>query len=176
MRAISPRSVRPRPPRSTPRSGPSCRSKPGPVRCFPAPVWSGAGSSFQAGGMMPDIVILNGRLITMDGPDAEALAITGGRIEAVGTTAEIRAMAGDTRVLDAGGATVLPGFIDSHVHLFGGSVELGYLDLYGGADEDTLTARVRAWARQFTDDRIVFAVQADYGILGAGRNTTRHDL
>ncbi|MEL6648892.1 MAG: amidohydrolase family protein, partial [Pseudomonadota bacterium] len=78
---------------------------------------------------MPDIVILNGKLITMAGPDAEALAITGGRIEAVGTTADIRAMAGGARVIDAGGCTVLPGFIDSHVHLFTGAAELDYLNL-----------------------------------------------
>jgi predicted amidohydrolase YtcJ len=127
----------------------------------------------------PQIVILNGRLITFDRehPRAEALAIRDGTIAAVGSTTEIRALAGpDTQVCDAGGATVLPGFIDSHVHLFGGSVELGYLDLYGVADADTLTARVRAWAAQCPDDRIVFAVQADYAILGAGRHTTRHDL
>ena len=62
---------------------------------------------------MPDIVILNGKLITMAGPDAEALAITNGRIEAVGTTSEIRDIAGDPRIIDAGGCTVLPGFIDS---------------------------------------------------------------
>ncbi len=127
----------------------------------------------------PQIVILNGRLITFDPdrPRAEALAIRDGTIAAVGSTTEIRALAGpDTRVFDAGGATVLPGFIDSHVHLFGGSVELGYLDLYGVADADTLTARVRAWAAQCPDDRIVFAVQADYAILGPGRHTTRHDL
>ena len=127
----------------------------------------------------PEIVILNGRLITFDPdhPRAEALAIRGGTIAAVGPTTEIRALAGpDTRVFDAGGATVLPGFIDSHVHLFGGSVELGYLDLYGVADEDTLTAKVRTWAEQSPDDRVVFAVQADYAILGEGRHTTRHDL
>ncbi|MEI4232087.1 amidohydrolase [Roseovarius sp. D22-M7] len=127
----------------------------------------------------PETVILNGRLVTFDAdrPRAEALAIAGGLIAAVGTTFEIRALAGPgTRVVDAGGATVLPGFIDSHVHLFGGSVELGYLDLYGVTGEDVLTRHVRDWASDCPDDRVVFAVQADYAILGAGRHTTRHDL
>lgn len=127
----------------------------------------------------PETVILNGRLITFDPgrPRAEALAITGGIIAAVGTTAEMRTLAGPgTRVVDADGATVLPGFIDSHVHLFGGSVELGYLDLYGVTGEDALTARVRAWAADCPEDRIVFAVQADYAIMGAHRHTTRQDL
>ena len=55
----------------------------------------------------PDTVILNGRLITFDPdrPFAEALAIAGGLIAAVGTTAEVRALAvPSTRVIDAGGA------------------------------------------------------------------------
>lgn len=127
----------------------------------------------------PETVILNGRLITFDPdrPHAEALAIRGNTIAAVGSTAEIRALAGPgTRVVDAGGATVLPGFIDSHVHLFGGSVELGYLDLYGVQGEEALRDKVRAWAAECPDDRVVFAVQADYAIMGAGRRTTRHDL
>jgi predicted amidohydrolase YtcJ len=129
--------------------------------------------------MTADIVVLNGRLVTFDEtqPTAEALAISGGVITAVGGTADIRAMAGsDTRVIDAGGATVLPGFIDSHVHLFGGSVELGYLDLYGVQGLDPLTAKVREWAGQCPDDRVVFAVQADYAIMGPGQHTTRQDL
>lgn len=129
--------------------------------------------------MSPDIVILNGSLITFDDttPRAGALAISGGTIAAVGDTADIRALAGSgTRVIDAGGATVLPGFIDSHVHLFGGSVELGYLDLYGVQGLDQLTAKLREWSAQCPDDKVVFAVQADYAILGPGRNTTRQDL
>jgi hypothetical protein len=127
----------------------------------------------------PDTVILNGSLITFDParPRAQALAISGGTIAAVGSTAEIRELAGPgTRVVDAGGATVLPGFIDSHVHLFGGSVELGYLDLYGIQGEEQLTAAVRDWAGKCPEDRVVFAVQADYAIMGPGRHTTRHDL
>jgi len=127
----------------------------------------------------PDIIILNGRLITFDpaNPRAEALAITGGLITAVGGMAEIRALAGPgTRMIDADGATVLPGFIDSHVHLFGGSVELGYLDLYGVRGEAQLTRLVRDWAGQCPDDRVVFAVQADYSILGPGQTTTRQVL
>ena len=126
-----------------------------------------------------DTVILNGNLITFDvaQPKAQALAITGGRITAVGSNADIRELAGpNTRTVDAGGATVLPGFIDSHVHLFGGSVELGYLDLYGVEGEDQLTPKVRTYAAECPDDRIVFAVQADYAMMGPGRATPRHDL
>ncbi|MFD1510202.1 amidohydrolase [Lacimonas salitolerans] len=129
--------------------------------------------------MTPDIVILNGRLITFDHarPTATALAISGGTIAAVGDTDEMRSLAGPgTRVIDAGGASVLPGFIDSHVHLFGGSAELGMLDLYGIQGLDRLTAAVRDWAANNPDDTLIFAVQADYAIMGPGQHTTRQDL
>ena len=124
---------------------------------------------------MPDIVILNGKLITMAGADAEALAITDGQIEAVGTTEEIRAIAGGARVIDAGGCTVLPGFIDSHVHLFTGSVELDYLNLMDVKGEDALTKAVRAYSAQRPKDRLLFATAIDYHVI-EGRAATRHDL
>ena len=129
--------------------------------------------------MSPDLIIINGRLITFDHtrPAASALAVKGGQIIAVGEGADIRDMAGaDTRILDAADNTVLPGFIDSHVHLFGGSVELDYLDLYGIAGIDALAEKVQAWSKACPEDRILFAIQADYNIISTGHQTTRHDL
>ena len=70
---------------------------------------------------------------------------------------------------------MLPGFIDSHVHLFGGSVELDYLNLYGVEGHDALTEAVRAEAAR-SDDRVVFAVMAAYDIMDPAGQTTRHDL
>jgi hypothetical protein len=129
--------------------------------------------------MDPDILIVNGKLVTFDHarPRASALAVRDGRILAVGETEGIRELAGPaTRIFDAQGATVLPGFIDSHVHLFCGSVELDYLDLHGVGGLDALTAQVRPYADRCPDDTVVFAVRADYAILGPGRQTTRQDL
>ncbi|WP_445398722.1 amidohydrolase [Streptomyces sp. LE64] len=70
----------------------------------------------------PDLVLLNGRVTTMsaaaDGAEAEAVAITGQRIAAVGTTEEIADLAGPaTTVVDLAGRRVIPGLIDSHVHI-----------------------------------------------------------
>ena len=50
-------------------------------------------------------------------PIVEAIAISDGQIAALGPTAEIRALAGDGNVLDADGALITPGFIDTHIHL-----------------------------------------------------------
>jgi predicted amidohydrolase YtcJ len=68
----------------------------------------------------PDVVLVNGRVYTVDAqrPWAEALALTGDRISAVGTTAEVRKLVGPkTRSIDLRGAFVAPGFNDAHVHV-----------------------------------------------------------
>src|ERR1700733_1605138 len=66
-----------------------------------------------------DTVLINGKIVTLDdrSPIREALVIRDGRIAAVGTTAEIRKLAGtQSRVIDLQGRTVIPGLIDSHMH------------------------------------------------------------
>ena len=66
-----------------------------------------------------DLVLLNGKIITVDPRDTivEAVAITAGRIVAVGPTADIKARASAaTQVIDLGGRAVTPGLIDAHVH------------------------------------------------------------
>ncbi|MDC1223150.1 amidohydrolase family protein, partial [Planktomarina temperata] len=124
---------------------------------------------------MADLVILNGKVITFAGKDAEALAITNGKITAVGTTAEIREIAGTAKMIDAQGNSVLPGFIDSHVHLFQGSAELDYLDLYGVSGVEELTSAIRPYAASRPDDKLLFASAIDYHLV-EGRTPTRHDL
>ncbi|UWR36797.1 amidohydrolase [Sulfitobacter sp. W074] len=129
--------------------------------------------------MPADIVIHNGALITFDPdqPQASALAITGNKISAVGSDAQITVLIGpDTKVIDAQGGTVLPGFIDSHVHLFGGSVELEYLNLYGLTGLEEMRRAILPYAEANPDDKMLFCVMADYGILGTGKTLTRHDL
>lgn len=75
------------------------------------------------GRQMPvDLIVVNAKVLTVDpaNTQAEAVAIRGNTFAAVGTTAEIRTLAGPkTRVIDAGGRTVVPGFIESHVHATG---------------------------------------------------------
>src|SRR3954468_12198571 len=66
-----------------------------------------------------DTVLVNGKIVTVDtaGSTREALAIRDGRIVALGTSAQIRRLAGpQSRVIDLQGRTVIPGLIDSHLH------------------------------------------------------------
>jgi predicted amidohydrolase YtcJ len=67
----------------------------------------------------PDLVLVNGKVVTVDARSSvqEALAIRDGKVLAVGRSAEIRRLATPaTRVVDLGGRTVIPGLIDSHLH------------------------------------------------------------
>jgi predicted amidohydrolase YtcJ len=67
----------------------------------------------------PDLILVNGRVLTMDAgtPRAEAFAVKYGRFFAVGSNADIRNLATRTTpVIDAAGMTVVPGFIDTHCH------------------------------------------------------------
>ena len=78
-------------------------------------------AALPEGGLRPyaDTVVLGATVLTMDEaqPVAEALAIRGERILAVGTTEAVRDFVGpDTLEIDAAGTTITPGFIDSHSH------------------------------------------------------------
>jgi predicted amidohydrolase YtcJ len=67
----------------------------------------------------PDMILTDGKIVTVDARDtlAQALAIKQGRISAVGSAEQIRALTGPgTVVVDLGGRTVIPGLIDSHIH------------------------------------------------------------
>lgn len=67
-----------------------------------------------------DLVLINGRVLTMDAHDtvAQAVAVRDGKIVAVGATAEVEPLAGAaTQVIDLDGRTAMPGLTDCHVHL-----------------------------------------------------------
>lgn len=91
-----------------------------------------AGTRPGSGRSAPDLLLVDGKVFTADTtrPWAEAVAIRGERIVAVGTTAQIRRLAGQaTRVIDVGGRVIVPGFDDAHDHVRAGDpgifVEMG---------------------------------------------------
>ena len=93
-----------------------------------------------------DLVIIKGKVLTIDknNPEAQAIAIRGEKIIAVGTTSEISALIekGTTKVIDAGGRLVIPGFNDSHVHF--GPLDPDYIELRYTTDPSVITEKVKA--------------------------------
>ncbi len=118
--------------------------------------------------MTADLIITGGKVLTMepDSPRAEAVAVQGDLIAAVGSAQDIEALAGpDTQRIDAKGATVLPGFVESHLHLFIGGCELQNLQLDGATDPAEIGERVRAFAAERPDLPLVMAQSPDYSVF-----------
>lgn len=93
-----------------------------------------------------DLVLTNGVVYTLDAttPRAEAVAIKGDRILAIGTAEAIRAHQGSaTRVVDLGGAAVFPGWADAHYHLSGVGEREMTLNLEGTDTKDAFLAKVK---------------------------------
>lgn len=103
--------------------------------------------------MEPELIVVNGDIHTMNSvfPTAQALAIHAGKIVALGATDQIRSLAGKrTRIIDAGGRMVLPGFQDAHIHLLNGGVDLiqtAYL--YDATSVSELQAVMAAHAKAY---------------------------
>jgi predicted amidohydrolase YtcJ len=117
-----------------------------------------------------DVIVTNARVLTMDRarPRAEAVALDGGRILAVGSAAEIGALAvAGTRVIDARGRMVLPGFVESHLHLGLGGAELVQLQLGGIEGFDAVATAFRDYGARHPGLPVIFAQGAGYGCLGA---------
>lgn len=106
-----------------------------------------AAGSAAAPRQAADLLLVNAAAYTMDPahPRAEAVAIGGGRILAVGTTAAIEA-AWTGPVRDLGGAMLLPAFHDAHAHPIAGGLQLMGCDLSGIAPESALLAKIRECA------------------------------
>ena len=118
-----------------------------------------------------DLLVLGVPILTMnpDAPAATAMVVGAGRVVAVGSEAEVRALpcvGADTRVVRMEGGLLLPGFIDAHAHPAEGGVELAYASLTGVVDEAGLVAAVGAWA---------LANPESPWVLGAGWSPTLLD-
>ena len=99
--------------------------------------------------LAPDLVVLNARVRTMDTnlPEAQAVAILGRTIAAVGRTDDLRRLAGPrTRVVDARGGLIVPGFNDAHVHFLSGGFELSGVDLRDAQTPGEFASRIRDFA------------------------------
>ncbi|HLB88349.1 MAG TPA: amidohydrolase [Terriglobales bacterium] len=96
-----------------------------------------------------DTVVTNARIYTVNSkqPWAEALAISGDRILAVGSAKDVAPYRGPaTKVIDAGGRLMLPGFTDCHIHFMDGSMGLTQVDLNGTKSIAEIQKRVKDYA------------------------------
>ncbi len=106
--------------------------------------------------LSPKMIIINGKVHTMDPrhPAAEAVAIYGNRIIAVGSSKDIKKLASSgTRTIDAKKQLVLPGFNDSHVHFLSGGFQLSSVDLRDADSQQEFAERIRRFAERVPSGR-----------------------
>lgn len=128
--------------------------------------------------LIADLIVTNAHILTLDegNPTAEAIAIRDGSILAAGARADIDVLRGPaTTVIDADGGSVIPGFVEAHMHLFSGAAELAHLQLFGVAGFEALQAAIRAYAPNRPDATMLVGQGVDYTVLGSER-VTRHHL
>jgi predicted amidohydrolase YtcJ len=126
-----------------------------------------------------DLIVTNARILTMDAanPRAEAIALAGGKVFALGGSDDILALKGaHTQVIDAAGASVLPGFIESHIHMFGGADELAHLQLADIQGFEALKASLLAHAAARPDDALLTGHGAGYTMISEDEPLTRHHI
>ena len=121
-----------------------------------------------------DVIFTNTKAFTSDesNPGAEAVAVKGNRIVFVGSNSQVETWRGpETRVIDGGGKTLLPGFIDSHFHLLWGCIWLGTAQLREVKTKEDLKNVLLAFAAENQTNPWVVGRGIKYGIV-----STRQEL
>ncbi len=120
-----------------------------------------------------DIVIINGNIRTMDAKRtvAKSVAVLNGEIVAVGSNADTRSLIGaKTKVIDAKGKLVLPGFNDAHVHFMGTGEQLSSIDLRSAKTPEEFVERIKTFASKLPKGRWILGGRWDH------ENWTPNDL
>ena len=116
-----------------------------------------------------DIIVVHGHIYTENPkqPWAQAVAIRHGKITAVGDDPEIERRRGmGTKVVNAGGKLVLPGFVDCHIHFMDGSLSLGRVHLEGAKDPAEIQKRLRQYALEHPGDDWILGRGWNYAMFG----------
>lgn len=124
------------------------------------------------------LILEAGSVVTMNPahPQAEAVAVAGGKIVYVGPSAGVRKFrAKDTRVIDLPGRMVLPGFQDSHIHLVTGGMALAQCDLNGLQTREEIFARIKIYAAEHPEKAWIEGRGWDLPIF-PGANPNKADL
>jgi predicted amidohydrolase YtcJ len=134
-----------------------------------------------------DLIVINGKIVTVDGSNriAEALACRGERIVAVGSAANVGALAGpETRTIDAGGRAVIPGLFDGHAHMDREGLKDVFPSLEGCASVRDVLDRIEALGKDAAPGEWIVTMPVGDppyywnvpGCLKEGRFPTRHEL
>ncbi|MCV7225663.1 amidohydrolase [Mycolicibacterium komossense] len=133
-----------------------------------------------------DVIYTNGEIVTINdaNPAAEAVAVTAGRIVAVGDRAAVEAHRGpDTEVKDLQGATLLPGFIDPHSHYLSALTVVNQVNLFPppagpGADVESILTALNDFrgARAIPAGELIVAYGYDDSAMPDGRTLHKEDL
>ena len=127
-------------------------------------------NGFAAAQSSADVIVTGGRVYTVNPkhPWAEAVAIRDGKVLAVGTTTQIAKLkSSSTKVIDAGGRVVLPGFTDCHVHFMSGSVALTGVILDDAKTVEEYQKRVKSFADAHPDAPWILGRGWTYPTFGA---------
>ncbi len=112
-----------------------------------------------------DLVLTNGNIRTMDAKRtvARSLAVLNGKIIAIGSDADTKTLIGPkTRVIDAKGKLVLPGFNDAHVHFMATGEQLSSVDLRSAKTPEQFVERIKAFASKLPKGRWILGGQWDH--------------
>lgn len=130
----------------------------------------------------PDLLLVNGKIITMDDDDliVEAVSIRGNKIVALGQTSKVKGFAGpDTQIIDLGGLIVTPGLIDVHNHFAWGAFDEYFslnLSYPGVTSIEDILARVKQAVDDRNPDEWIIGAQWDAGKLAERRDISASDL
>ena len=144
--------------------------------------WIAAAAILPAASFASDTIFIHGHIYTANpkAPWAQALAVTGSRIDGVGTDAEIsRKKEPKTKVIDLDGRTVIPGIVDAHTHTWYGALALHGFNLstpdfnITAADEDAFVDTIRIYAASHPNEPVLFG-RAQFSVLAD--SPSRHEL
>ncbi len=129
--------------------------------------------------MWADLVLINGNIITMNSsqPRTQAVAVKNGLIGAVGTQGEVKQWVGkDTRIVNLRGKTVLPGLIDTHVHMAGFGCSLTQTDLRGASSIKEVQRRLQERVQETLKGKWILGRGWDQDRFKEKRYPTRSDI
>jgi hypothetical protein len=125
----------------------------------------------ESGSPPADLIVTNARVYTVNPQQkwAEAIAVRGDKIVAVGDRKQIESLGGpQTRVIDGGHRLLLPGFVDCHIHFMDGSLGLTRVDLNNAGTVAEIQKRVKTYAEAHPDEPWIQGMGWTYPTFGPG--------